>query len=212
MDALWQAWLEYYKTEIYDDIDKPYRSEVCFEPVDEADIAECEQMTKLKIPEDLKTIYQYTSKGFGLFFGETLYSPKQMIEYHQQWVGLGYIDTPDNDQVDNPAYPPNTVRPVYINQYWLPFAGEVDNRNYWAIDYDPLADGKVGQIINAGRESNWELRFSFQGDITAFARIIMQRIEAGKTAINAEGKLLICKASIQSNHCITELLKKGEFR
>lgn len=87
----------------------------------------------------------------------------------------------------------------------------MDNQNYWAIDYDPLADGKVGQVINAGRESNWEPRFSFQGGITAFARIIMQRIEAGKTAINADGRLLICKASMQSNYCVTELLKKREF-
>lgn len=101
------------------------------------------------------------------------------------------------------------MRPVYINQYWLPFAGEVDNRNYWAIDYDPLADGKVGQIINAGRESNWELRFSFQGDITAFARIIMQRIEAGKTAINAEGKLLICKSVNSKQSLYYGAIKKG---
>lgn len=84
-------------SELNNDIDEPYRSEVCFEPADEVDIAECEKMTKLKIPEDLKTLYQYTSKGFGLFFGETLYSPEQIIEYHQQWIGLGYIDTPDND-------------------------------------------------------------------------------------------------------------------
>ena len=116
------------------------------------------------------------------------------------------------DQTKNPAFPPNTGRPVYINEKWLPFAGDVDNQNYLAIDYDTLEDGIKGQIINAGRESSWEPRFSFQGKISDFARIIMKRIENGETDIQSSGKLLICKKDIPVNQCITELLKNEKFK
>jgi hypothetical protein len=58
---------------------------------------------------------------------------------------------------------------MYANKKWIPFAVFMDS-NYVGLDFDPKADGTVGQVINFGREEEQKsvLADSFAGFIRRF--------------------------------------------
>lgn len=205
---LWKAWLVYYQEFVKDEEDKTE-----LKPSTDEELELCEKETGLKFPKDLKEIYKISSCGDELFFGARLYSPKEISEYYHFWKELGkdFIGKEENEQSKFSEVLDGKVKNEYINLKWLPFAGEEQARNYFAVDYDATEKGKNAQIINAGRDMH--TRYSCAENITELARKILKRIENGETENTSEGNFSIDKTqkNIGILDAIAQLIKQGNW-
>jgi cell wall assembly regulator SMI1/ankyrin repeat protein len=190
-ETLWKEWLIYYQ-KYFPSATKPvldypeYRAILTPAPVE--DIAACEEKINLKFSAELKTIYKHCTQGGYLFFGMFLLNPTAIAQICQDWIDIGFIGLPENDQTNYPMHPQDSIQPHYINAKWLSFANDLTN-NHVSIDYNPAENGKMGQLINSGRDQ-WE-RFVIADSITELARKVMRRVESNQVEITAEGYFLL---------------------
>jgi len=104
------------------------------------------------LPDDLKALYlehdgQDSATYSGLFFG-LAFLP--LAEARTVWEGLrdlaqgapGLRFEPEGE-----VYPPNAIRPEYVNNGRVPFAHDWSG-SYLAVDLLPGPEGQVGQVIN----------------------------------------------------------------
>ena len=185
-ETLWKEWLIYYKKffpsaerSVINADDQKFIEE----PASHEEILACETKIKMGLNDELKTIYKHCTQGEYLFFGMLLYRPSMIANAWYGWIDIGFIGLVENDQ-NYPMYPAGAIQPHYINAKWLPFCSDMTN-NHISIDYDPAKKGKMGQIINSGRDQ-WE-RFVLADSITDLARKVMARVESNNIEITAEG-------------------------
>jgi cell wall assembly regulator SMI1 len=185
-EILWKEWIAYYKKHFPSSersVIGAADQQFIEAPVPIEEIIACEEKIQMKLNDELKIIYKYCTQGEYLFFGMLLYRPLQIADKWNGWIDIGFIGLVENDQ-DYPMHPKGTIQKHYINSKWLSFCSDM-NANHVSIDYDPAENGKIGQIINSGRDQ-WE-RFVLADNITDLARKIMQRVEANETEIDANG-------------------------
>jgi cell wall assembly regulator SMI1 len=77
--------------------------------------------------------------------------------------------------------PKGAVKKLYANRGWVPFAGD---QNYVAIDFDPGPKGKVGQIINAGRDD--EIRHVIADTFGEFLEFVAELFTGGKVELSSD--------------------------
>ncbi len=126
--------------------------------------AELEGLLGAPAPEELLELYRLTGGesqaqdeedvGYGVFFGVVLLSPTQVVAEASRRQALfeaedGWICDPDA-----PArhLVPGAIRPVDDHRHWVPFARSGTARV--AVDLAPGPEGRVGQIINVGRDED----------------------------------------------------------
>jgi cell wall assembly regulator SMI1 len=189
MAELWPAWLRYCQEFVLENA-------APFVPVPaeelEAFVQTVEARDGLKVPEELRIIYQHCNGGEQLMFGLKLFSPQEVLAEGAFWRDLSrdFVGKPENAQNNYPVYPPNTIKKQYINPCWLPFASD-GTANVLSIDFDPDLEGTSGQIINSGRDQ-WE-RFRCANNILELTRKAMRRIEANLSENNADGFFYLIK-------------------
>jgi cell wall assembly regulator SMI1 len=210
-ETLWKEWLLYYKKffpsaerSVINAGDQKFIEAAV--PIEE--ILACEEKIKMQLNDELKTIYKHCTQGEYLFFGMLLYRPLQIADKWNGWIDIGFIGLVENDQ-DYPMYPKGTIQKHYINAKWLSFCSDM-NANHVSIDYDPAENGKMGQIINSGRDQ-WE-RYVLADSITDLARKIMMMVEANKTEIDANGSFnLLPKGGGGFLYDSLALIKEGKW-
>jgi cell wall assembly regulator SMI1 len=210
-ETLWKEWLVYYK-KFFPSAEKSTVNIDSYNPIllpaSKADIKLCEEKITIPFNEELAIIYKHCTQGEYLFFGMFLMSPTEMSRSWQSWMDVGFVGLVENDQ-HYPMHPEGTIQPHYINAKWLSFASDLTS-NYVSIDYDPASKGKMGQIINSGRDQ-YE-RYVIASSITELARKVMHKVEANEVEITAEGYFYLMAAGGQGFlYDVLNLIKEGRW-
>ncbi|MFD9592002.1 SMI1/KNR4 family protein [Kitasatospora sp. NPDC059973] len=126
-------------------------------PVTEEQLAAAERRLGRALPADLRALYlEADGDGDSVALNGYAWVPldaalAQRDDYVgvPTWFGwqLGW------NQVVFDADPPNTVRRCSGHPGWLPFATWFDG-NFFAVDLAPAPDGRLGQVIEVGRDFN----------------------------------------------------------
>jgi cell wall assembly regulator SMI1/ankyrin repeat protein len=210
-ETLWKEWLIYYK-KFFPSAEKSVINaddhKFIETPVSLDEILACETKIKMQLNDELKTIYKHCTQGEYLFFGMLLYRPSMIASSWHGWVDLGFIGLVENDQ-NYSMFPEGTIQKQYTNAKWLPFCSDMTS-NHISIDYDPAEKGKMGQIINSGRDQ-WE-RYVLANNITELARKVMKRVEANEVEITPDGNFnLIPEGGYGSLYDVLPLIKQGKW-
>lgn len=131
-------------------------------PATEAELDEAERRLGRRLPPDLRALYGIADgDGIGydnryLFQGCAWLPLKSLVAEHEDrsqegrpWYGWDL----EWEGVVFDATPPDTVRRCGDHPGWLRFATPEDG-NYLAVDMDPAAAGRPGQVIWTGRDHN----------------------------------------------------------
>lgn len=87
--------------------------------------------------------------------GMDVYSADAMFEEWKSWR-IFDKDTVLNDSKFYFSFPPKHIKCRYVNPKWIPLGHDFAS-NYIGIDLDPDTEGKVGQVINFGRDENQKM-------------------------------------------------------
>src|SRR5262249_45669247 len=107
-----------------------------------------------KLPDDFREsylIHDGSDDVSGPIAGLPLMSLAEVGEVWEGWADIADDEGLVADLSErHSSVPEGACKPLYANRAWVPFAG--DSQNYVAFDFDPGPKGKVGQVINAGRD------------------------------------------------------------
>lgn len=129
-------------------------------PVSEADLDDAERRIGQPLPADLRALYSIANGDAGahgpryLFGGNTWLSLQRLVDVyadHGSPVWFGWNQEWDAVMLD--ADPAETVRRCGAHPGWVPFADGEDG-NYLAVDLAPAVNGRPGQVIGMGRDSD----------------------------------------------------------
>lgn len=193
-----ERWLEVNLPEVHEDL-APGCSD--------ASIAEFERQMGRVLPESLKDLYRWHDgqKGAvnsGPFFGLNFLSLADAKSHWESWKSIIDNWSPE-EMVEANAFSrsakPGTVRELYANAYWIPFAYDYGG-NHLGVDLDPGESGISGQVINFG--SDEEEKFVLANSVDKFLEWLVNQLEEGNFAINEEddgGRSLNTKEPAQSH-------------
>ncbi|KAA5830205.1 SMI1/KNR4 family protein [Saccharopolyspora hirsuta] len=119
----------------------------------EREIAAAEAELGARLPEDLRALYRMTrddAAETGLLGRYSPYPLDHVVEYHQPG-SLGWNDGPFDDAVVFESEPPDTIKRLSRNDWWITFATDFAMNNL-AVDLDPAERGRPGQIFEYGRD------------------------------------------------------------
>lgn len=122
----------------------------------EKDINAIEHKLGFKLNEELKEWFciigeaKYGIDGF--LMGVEPYSIYEMYDEWKSWRGFD-VDEELNNPEYYSSYPLRKIKCRYTNPKWIPLGHTYDS-NYIGVDLDPDIEGKVGQIIDFGRDQN----------------------------------------------------------
>ncbi|MEK6347289.1 MAG: SMI1/KNR4 family protein [Burkholderia sp.] len=121
----------------------------------QTDIETLEGHMGVRLPESFKQflLIHDGQDGFGLVYGSQLLS---LSGIRQQWNNWRSID--ENAMNDDCAEfmgsePQGFIKPLYSNRNWIPFSHD-GGGNHVGMDFDPDAQGAVGQVIAFGRDED----------------------------------------------------------
>ncbi|MFF4345023.1 SMI1/KNR4 family protein [Kitasatospora sp. NPDC001540] len=124
-------------------------------PVTEEQLAAAELRLGRPLPADLRALYLEADGdgGSGVLAGYGWLSLDGALAERDEFIGVPawYGWSLGWDKVVFDADPPNTVRRCSGHPGWLPFATGFDG-NFLAVDLAPAADGRLGQVIEVGRD------------------------------------------------------------
>ncbi|MBR1823895.1 MAG: SMI1/KNR4 family protein [Ruminococcus sp.] len=151
------AWNSY-KEELFKRL--PALRDTLNEGASKAEIKAVEDKMGINFPEELRTLYiknngDNGSAVCGMILGFDFYD---LDELYSEWKGWKDIeemrDADDNcDPKRYTSEPEKCIKPHYVNSRWIPICGD-GGGNHIGIDLDPDVNGKVGQVINFGRDED----------------------------------------------------------
>lgn len=71
--------------------------------------------------------------------------------------------------------PEKCIKCLYVNKLWIPIAHD-DSGNHIGIDLDPDVNGKLGQIINFGRDE--DEKFVIANSLNEFLELMIKIIRS----------------------------------
>ncbi|NGZ74262.1 SMI1/KNR4 family protein [Saccharibacillus alkalitolerans] len=128
-------------------------------PASEEAIAETERRIGRPLPEQMKRLYRIhdgEDHSYGTVFGLEFLPLEEAAGRWEQWRDL--IDGEDEESLrelagDAASVPEGAIRTVYASKGWIPVLFDGAGC-FIGIDLDPGPAGKVGQIINFGRDED----------------------------------------------------------
>jgi cell wall assembly regulator SMI1 len=181
-----EAWLEKEYPEILADLNPGCSQE---------QLADIEKEVGVQLSESVKSFYlihdgQKSENYLGMFYDVAFLPLERMISEWRVWSGL--IDSYDDDDAMradldefNISLMPDKVKAIYANKKWIPFAVIWDN-NYLGLDFDPEANGNLGQVINFGREE--EQKAVLADSFESFIDWYISQLERGNYLIGYENE------------------------
>ncbi len=134
---------------------------------------ELKQETGRGFPSELRAIYlendgQEDRVLCGMFFGLEFLSVENALSHWREWRDIAndeeMLADSGLDEIGS-SYPVNAVQSAYASAGWLPFAHD-GNGNFLGIDLQPGFNGRLGQIINCGRDE--EAKYVVADSLEAF--------------------------------------------
>ncbi|TKH08610.1 SMI1/KNR4 family protein, partial [Bacillus wiedmannii] len=118
--------------------------------IEEIQYAESEM--GIAFPDELRNLYLAHNgedkSGPGLFFGLPFLSLDEVLDEWRIWKR---IEEDDFFNFDAFSIPTEYIKERYVNHNWIPISKDYGGNNL-GIDVDPDEKGKVGQVINFGRD------------------------------------------------------------
>lgn len=148
------AW-NYYKKALFERM--PSLKATVNPAASEAEIQAAEAELGIAFPAELRELY-LTNNGDnheaanGLILGLEFLSLQEMCSTWRGWVDLAN-DPEHNNPEHFSSSPAGCIRRRYADTKWIPLC-EDGGGNYIGIDMDPDVNGKIGQIINFGRDEH----------------------------------------------------------
>lgn len=183
------------------------------EGASQTDIINLEAQTGFEFPQSFKelyVVYNGEKEHFGLFFGLTWFSIEKIAS---NWKTFKEISG-ECISCDVVSFEKDKIQETYFNAGWVPFACDHAG-NYIAFDFAPGMNGKIGQIINCGRDE--ETLYVIGETFDELLKLLVQQFENGNCTFaadedgykyvswNGDGhffddvKSLVYKADIESN-------------
>lgn len=176
------GWMKIHLNEVYGDLNGPATQE---------QLAALEEKIDIELPEQFKTLYllhngQKNKIYTGFFYGLTFLSLDTIYKEWKSWADI--VDEEDEEGMADlscfsESYIEGKVQKIYANKKWLPFAYDHAG-NSLAIDFDPDDKGKVGQIINAGRDE--DVKYVLADSFSEFIEWYIKELESGNYSIEVE--------------------------
>ncbi|MBB3112707.1 cell wall assembly regulator SMI1 [Paenibacillus phyllosphaerae] len=150
-------------------------------PADESLLREFEAYLGFPLPSDLRTLYSLHNgqpeHGPGLFFG------MNFIPLYPYWRYLRDEDKVYLDDYPSFSVPFGAIKEHNSNPRWLPIAHD-HGGNYLGVDLDPGERGKLGQIINFGRDE--ETKYVIAESMTDFLLFILHTLQKKQYTVEEE--------------------------
>ncbi|MBH8573671.1 SMI1/KNR4 family protein [Nostocaceae cyanobacterium CENA369] len=152
----------------------------------EEEILELENQMQFELPPSFKELYKWHNGQMsryypGLFYGLEFLSLPEIHRNWQVWAQL--VDEGINKDILGQSHSPGKVKEIYASKKWIPFAYDCGG-NHLGIDLDPGKKGKVGQVINFGRDE--DVKFVFADDLESFLNWFITQLESGNYIISSE--------------------------
>lgn len=178
-----EAWARVHFPELHADLGPP---------CDEAALAGLEAAVGRPLPDDFKALYrahdgQRGSCLAGLFYGLPFLPLARVRAEWQIWnhvLDESSVETLADLNALARSVPPGAVRAVYANRYWIPIAHDYGG-NHLGIDLDPGPAGKLGQVINFGRDE--DDKYVVAESLAAYFEWMARELEAGNFELRSEG-------------------------
>jgi cell wall assembly regulator SMI1 len=155
-------------------------------PAKPAALAKLEKHLGRTLPDSFKEsylIHDGSDDLAGILVGLPLMPLAEVGRTWESWAEIADDgDTVEDLSEDCSSSPKGAVKELYANRGWVPFAG--DAMNHVALDFDPGPKGKVGQVINCGRDD--EVRHVIADDFEGFLAFVARLFTAGVVALNEE--------------------------
>lgn len=154
-------------------------------------LAALEQQLGTVLPDDFKALYRWhdgqrDEVNSGPFYGLSFLSLDKVKAHWQSWNSVIEENTADDLQDLSEfctSQPPDAIKCTYANKGWIPFAYDYGG-NHLGIDLDPGKQGRVGQVINFGRDE--DNKFVVAPSVHAFIQWLVEQLESGNALIREE--------------------------
>ena len=119
----------------------------------EADIKRFKAETGVVLPAELQTIYRLTDGAPQAFGNLDFLSLSEVIKAWKGWKDI--FDDWTLEELTGGSYRSDREKTLamYINPFWIPFIDNISG-NYYALDLMPGKQGKQGQIIAFGADTD----------------------------------------------------------
>lgn len=148
-------------------------------PASDAELAGLAESLGVSLPTAFLDLYRWHNgqrdpREPGPFYGLSFLSIAEVLT---QWRGWNEI-LADTDDIHgfSSSVAPGVVKERYANRLWIPFSDDWGG-NHIGIDLDPGPNGRVGQVINFGRDE--EAKYVLGRSVDAFVERIAGELEGG---------------------------------
>ncbi|MEI5892201.1 SMI1/KNR4 family protein [Bacillus cereus] len=150
--------------------------------IEEIQYAESEM--GISFPDELRNLYLAhngeVKSGPGLFFGLPFLSLDEVLDEWRVWKS---IEDDAFFNFDAFSIPTECIKESYVNRNWIPISKDYGGNNI-GIDVDPGEKGKVGQVINFGRDE--EVKYVIANRISDLLLFILQKLKNKDFTIHQE--------------------------
>ncbi|WP_158996615.1 SMI1/KNR4 family protein [Pigmentibacter ruber] len=144
----------------------------------EEDLNSLEVFIGQKLPESFREFYKIyngeNEKYFGFMFGYGLLSIQEIIGELE--FNKSFINHRSEYEQNIFSYEFAVIKEKYFFEGWLPFAQD-GGGNFLAIDFQPAEKGKLGQIINFGRDE--DVMYVIQTNFESILKLLVEKLRNG---------------------------------
>lgn len=142
-------------------------------------IRDYEQQIQMDLPRELVAVWglhagqqKVEELGYAPFMGMEFLSPAESLGEWRRWQEMwAEQDADARTELREfcTSVPPEAIRPEYVTRGWIPVFKEPLESNYIGTDLNPGPTGKIGQVINFGRDEDRKVVIAWSlSDLLAF--------------------------------------------
>ncbi|MBW4616288.1 MAG: SMI1/KNR4 family protein [Desmonostoc vinosum HA7617-LM4] len=172
-----EAWFQEHLPEVLDSLNSGANA---------SEIELLENQIQIQLPSAFKELYRWhngqKSGAYpGLFYGLEFLSLEEVFRNWRSWAEL--VDEGINQIILGESHVRGKIKEMYANKKWIPFVYDWGG-NHLGMDLDPGKHGKVGQIINFGRDE--DSKFVFADDLQMFLNWFINQLESENYIISTD--------------------------
>lgn len=167
-----ERWLAAHRPAILDNLQPPASDD---------ELAALRARIGAELPPSFVRLYRWRNgqrnlRVGGPFYGLAFLSIADVIDQWKSWKSVIEEDPGLNEDTFTSSAVPGVVKELYANPLWIPFAYDWGG-NHIGIDLDPGPNGRVGQVINFGRDE--DAKYVLGQTVDDFLERIVAELEAG---------------------------------
>lgn len=174
-----ERWLASFRPQILENLQPP---------ASDAELASLQEKIGVGLPEPFVGLYRWRNgqrdiRDTGPFYGLGFLSIADLLKQWETWKDVIRDHPGLNESAYNASAVPGVVKSLYSNPLWIPFAYDWGG-NHIGVDLDPGPNGRVGQVINFGRDE--DEKYVLGQTVDDFILRIVKELEAGNFVLSDE--------------------------